>query len=243
MDAADATSRPHRPRPRLPALRRTDRSFSVLLGSLVAIVFVIPPLRSRPEATLLVQIFFTLVFVSGLTATTGRPVVWVVGTAFFTGAIALHWVDFFHPHGGLGLWTAFGRFVSFGLLAGLVGRQVFRDGPITVQRIQGAVAVYLLLGIGWAAVYEVIDGLWPGAFRFAEAPRNGSELATHLAYYSFVTLTTMGYGDITPLHPAARSAAILEALTGQLFPAILIARLVAMELSARERAARPEPPA
>jgi ion channel len=95
---------------------------------------------------------------------------------------------------------------------------------------------YMLIGLTWAGMYEIIHGVWPGAFRFSEpVPERRIDLATSLAYFSFVTLTTMGYGDITPLHPVARSAAILEALVGQLFPAILIARLVSMELAARER--------
>jgi len=218
----------------LARLWSTDRALSVLLGSLVVLIFVIPPLRVRTEATasLLVQIFFTLVFVSGLSATTpGRA----AGTVILAGAIALFWLDYFNPRAGLGVWTVFARLVAVSLLTALVIRQVFREGPITLQRIQGAVAVYLLLGVVWAGIYELIGGIWPGAFRFSEAPRSRSELSASLAYYSFVTLTTMGYGDITPLHPAARSAAILEALTGQLFPAILIARLVAMELAARGR--------
>jgi hypothetical protein len=59
-------------------------------------------------------------------------------------------------------------------------------------------------------VYEIIQGVWPGAFRFSEpVPETRIDLATSLAYYSFVMLTTMGYGDITPLHPVARAAAIL----------------------------------
>jgi hypothetical protein len=87
----------------------------------------------------------------------------------------------------------------------------------------------------WAGVYETIHGIWPDAFRFTDPPQNRTEVTTSLAYYSFVTLTTMGYGDITPVHPTARSAAVVEALVGQLFPAILIARLVAMELATRER--------
>jgi hypothetical protein len=212
----------------------TDRGLSVLLASLVAIIFVLPPFRSRPEATLLVQVFFTLVFASGLsteTSVTAR----VVGTVVFTAAVALHWLDYFDPSAGLAVWTALARLLAVGVLVVLVLRNVFREGPITVQRIQGAVAVYLLLGLMWAGIYETIRGIWPDAFRFADVPRNRAELATSLAYYSFVTLTTMGYGDITPVHPVARSAAILEALTGQLFPAILIARLVAMELTARDR--------
>jgi voltage-gated potassium channel Kch len=63
----------------------------------------------------------------------------------------------------------------------------------------------------------------------------GTRLTHGLAYYSFVTLTTVGYGDITPVHPVARSLAIAEALVGQLYPAILIARLVAMEIESRRR--------
>ena len=186
----------------------TDRSLSVLLGSLVVLIFVVPALRSRPEAPLLVQIFITLVFVSGLSATTPRRAARVVGTLVLTGAITLHWLDYFNPRAGLGAWAALGHLLAVGLRTVLVLRQVFREGPITLQRIQGAVAVYLLLGVAWAGIYELIGGIWPGAFRFSEAPRSRAELTASLAYYSFVTLTTMGYGDITPLHPVARSAAI-----------------------------------
>ena len=220
----------------LAGLWSTDRGLSALLGSLVAIIFVVPALQARPAvATLVVQVLFTLVFVSGLSAVITNRAARVVGIVVFTAAIALHWLDYFNPRAGLGVWTALGRILAVSLLTVLVVRQVFREGPITVQRIQGAVAVYLLLGLTWAGIYQLIGGVWPDAFRFSEAPQSHSELTNALAYYSFVTLTTMGYGDITPLHPVARSAAILEALTGQLFPAILIARLVAMELAARGR--------
>ena len=78
----------------------TDRSLSVLLGSLVVVIFVVPALRSRPEAALLVQIFFTLVFVSGLSATTPSRTARIVGTVVLAGAITLHWLDYFvKPHG------------------------------------------------------------------------------------------------------------------------------------------------
>jgi ion channel len=214
----------------------TDRGLSALLGSLVAIIFVVPLLQSLPAAaTLLVQILFTLVFVSGISTITPSRAARVVGIGIFTAAIALNWLDYVVPQSGLGVLTALGRILAVSLLTVLVVRQVFREGPITVQRIEGAVAVYLLLGLAWGGIYQLIGAVWPDAFRFSEAPRSRPELANALAYYSFVTLTTMGYGDITPVHPAARSAAILEALTGQLFPAILIGRLVAMELAARER--------
>jgi len=219
----------------LASLWSTDRGLSVLLGSLVALIFVMPPLRYRHEATLVVQLFFTMVFVSGLSASTTSGAARAAGMVFFAGAIALHWWDYFNPDVGLGTLAALARVLAVGLLTALVLWHVFREGPITLHRIRGAVAAYLLLGLTWANMYELIQGIWPDAFRFSEAPQGRIELSNSLAYYSFVTLTTMGYGNITPVHPAARSAAILEALTGQLFPAVLIGRLIAMELGGRRR--------
>jgi len=219
----------------LASLWTTDRGFSVLLGSLVALIFVMPPLRSRREATLFMQIFFALAFVSGLSVSTTSRAARLVGTMIFAGAIALYWLDDFNPGVGLETWAALTRVLAVLLLTALALHQVFRAGPITIQRIRGAVAAYLLLGLTWANMYELIHGVWPDAFHFSEAPLSRVDLSTALAYYSFVTLTTVGYGDITPVHPIARSAAILEALAGQLFPAIFIARLVAMEFSTRQR--------
>jgi voltage-gated potassium channel Kch len=112
----------------------------------------------------------------------------------------------------------------------MVLTQVFRQGPITFHRIQGAIAAYLLLGLAWANAYDLIELARPGALRF---PEGGGPTPIRLVYFSFVTLTTVGYGDITPIHPAARSLAIAEALVGQLFPAILIGRLVSMEIASR----------
>jgi hypothetical protein len=115
----------------------------------------------------------------------------------------------------------------------LVLVQVFRDGPVTAHRIQGAVVVYLLVGLIWAAAYEIVFYFDPQAFAFANGVR-GQGFGVHgLVYFSYVTLATLGYGDITPLHPAARSLAVSEAFVGQLYPAILIARLVSLEIESR----------
>jgi voltage-gated potassium channel Kch len=94
-------------------------------------------------------------------------------------------------------------------------------------RIQGAIAVYLLFGIGWAHAYHIAATLQPGSFS-----NSAAELSTvqDWAYYSFVTLTTLGYGDIVPVRQVARNLAITEALAGQLYLAVMLARLVAMEV-------------
>ena len=106
--------------------------------------------------------------------------------------------------------------------------QTLRSGPITLHRIQGAVAAYLLLGVLWAYAYALVEALRPGAF---SGPISGADGPRALLYFSFVTLTTTGYGDVLPVRPAARSLANLEAVTGTLFVAILVARLVSLAVS------------
>ena len=124
--------------------------------------------------------------------------------------------------------------LALSILAVLVLIRVFRAGPITGHRIQGAIAVYLLLGLIWVSAYNLIHQTIPGAFRFPEGELSPLRFKHGLMYFSFVTLTTVGYGDITPAHPLARSLAMAEALVGQLYPAILIGRLVSMELTSRQ---------
>ena len=121
-------------------------------------------------------------------------------------------------------------------MAVVVLTQVFREGTITFNRIQGAIAAYLLLGLFWAFVYELVSLQWPAAFASASpvGVSPNEDLSSRFIYFSLVTLTTMGYGDITPVHPIARSLATMEALLGQLFPAVLLARLVSMELYHRQ---------
>jgi hypothetical protein len=82
----------------------------------------------------------------------------------------------------------------------------------------------------WAFAYDLVILHAPQAFHADELTVQHGPLTPTLIYFSFATLTTVGYRDITPIHPIARSLAMLEAFVGQLFPAILIARLVAMEL-------------
>jgi hypothetical protein len=115
------------------------------------------------------------------------------------------------------------------LMTAVISVQVFRSGVVTVHRILGAVAVYLLLGLIWAQAYQLVWLAHPGAFTGAL----DDAAANPWVYFSIVTLTTTGYGDILPAHASARALANLEALIGQLYPAILLARLVSLEVARR----------
>jgi hypothetical protein len=117
-------------------------------------------------------------------------------------------------------------------LGWVVARAVFGAGAVNYHRVIGAVLLYLLIALTFVALFVFVGLLDPKAFSgivFEDTPA----LASNLIYFSFVTLTTVVYGDIVPVHPVARSLCNLESISGQLFPATLLARLVTLELEQR----------
>ena len=222
-----------RPAP-LAGLWQSDKGLSAMLVFLCLALFVGSPLADTGRAgEFAFDILFSMILVSGVVIVGKRPVLTWLVAALTAATFALRWAGFQSP-GSLSQLAGFALSIAlFSILAALVLVQVFREGPITIYRIQGAVVVYLLAGFAWAAAYEVVYRALPGAFQFAQHVVNEGRISHGLLYFSFVTLTTLGYGDITPVHPAARSLAIGEALVGQLYPAILIARLVSMRIASR----------
>jgi voltage-gated potassium channel Kch len=122
-------------------------------------------------------------------------------------------------------WVQTSTLLALLLLLVIVVVKTFRSGPITTHRIMGGVAAYLLLGVIWAEAYALVEMLHPGSF---QGPVHVADGPRAWLYFSFVTLTTVGYGDVLPVHPLARSLAIFEAVTGSLFLTILLARLVTL---------------
>jgi hypothetical protein len=110
----------------------------------------------------------------------------------------------------------------------IVARTVYAPGRITYHRVVGASLLYLTIGVLFAALYAFLATLMPEAFRGLSMSPHVS-LPTDVVYFSFVTLTTVGYGDVTPLDPLIRSLSNLESIIGQLYPATVLARLVSLE--------------
>jgi hypothetical protein len=117
-------------------------------------------------------------------------------------------------------------------LGAVVGRAVFAPGAVTYHRIVGAVLLYLLIALAFVALFVFVSLLIPKAFSGLVLEDN-TKFASSAIYFSFVTLTTVGYGDIVPIHPIARSLCNLEAICGQLYPATLLARIVTLEVASR----------
>jgi len=130
-----------------------------------------------------------------------------------------------------GLGVLYWSFTGFLILR----RILVHTTEVTSDTINGAICVYLLMGLGWAHGYALLEAVEPGSFDMEghSGLGPGVHAFEHFIGFSFITLTTVGYGNIVPLTPRAEAVAIAESISGQLYLAVLLARLVAMEIASR----------
>ena len=128
-------------------------------------------------------------------------------------------------------------------LGALFVQRATRDGRINLHRIMGACGSFLMLGLLFSQAYRLLALYVPHAFAIGGTPAGASAMDHKYTYFSFITLTSTGFGDVTPIHPYARSLATFEAIVGQLCIAVLIARLIGLEIEWRRerREAAPAP--
>ena len=124
-------------------------------------------------------------------------------------------------------------FVGFAIVA--VIREVLLADRITIHTISGAIVVYLLIGLLWAFMFYLAEGQFPGSFSITQELNPNQDISSalfaDLTYFSLITLTSTGYGDISPIADWSRTLAALEAILGQIFLAVLVAWLVGKFLS------------
>ena len=207
----------------------TDRGLSLLLIILLILIFVVPASGfSEHGGRLVIDALFSLLMLAGVSAISRQRTATIVVSVIAVAGLAIRWLGQFAPSQSMEIAVALSGVVSVATLAYVVLSQVLRAGSVNKHRIMGAIAVYLLFGLAWGEAYLAVERWNPGSF---SAAATVALIPQSWMYYSFVTLTTVGYGDITPVSSLARSLAVLEALTGQLYPAILLARLVALEVN------------
>jgi len=215
----------------------TDNGLTALLVFIILFFIALNPLYDYPFGKVLVLVFFSLLLITGVMTVIDRPVARIIVGGLAAVALIFVWLKHFLPAMLLASVGALASFMCLGLLVALTLTRVFQKGPITFHRVCGAIAAYLLIGAMWASLYQFIHLSRPGAIDFPPQVdvSNAEAVEPHLFYFSFVTLTTLGYGDIVPVHPGARLAALFEALTGQLYPAITLAWLISMEILTRSK--------
>jgi hypothetical protein len=199
------------------------------LGYLV----VITTLNEFNFGKFLSHFFFSLIIVAGVVTTFKQR--WLHGFVIAIAAVILilTWLEGFRPDSVISILNAGLSDIFLGFLLAVVVVQVFKEGPVTGHRLRGAIVVYLLLGAVWSLAYQMVALYSPGAFRFPEGfiTSNPNVLRNLLTYFSYITLSSTGYGDITPVHPVARLLAMFESMVGQLYLAVTLARLVSLAVT------------
>jgi hypothetical protein len=212
-----------------------EHSLSVLLFFLVVEMVLLFPLSRTGRLLGVVNgAVFSVLLLAGLLTVSRRKLVQGLCASFIGVAIVVRWLRLAGVAGLLSWDTLFSALSVAGLV-GVVLWAVYREGPITGHRIRGAIVVYLLLALFFAYVYGFIEIMHAGSFRLPEGePSARLEPLQDFLYFSVVTITTLGYGDITPIDPWARAVVIMEAVIGPLYLTILLARLVTLQLEAKK---------
>jgi hypothetical protein len=213
--------------------RWSDSLLTALTVILMLMLFIFAPLQAIG-----IKLFQVLGFASalgiigGVFLMSGSPtVVAAMLAAFIMASTAA--ISRLNAPSILDVYLLSGALLILGtMLVWVVARAVFSPGRITYHRIIGAILVYLSVALTFVALYSIVGLLVPDAFSGMSFEDNPA-LASKVIYFSFVTLTSTGYGDVFPVHPVARSLCNLETIVGQLYPATLLARLVSLEIEGR----------
>jgi hypothetical protein len=208
-----------------------DHGMSLFLALLCAETFIFGPL-SRAEGHLVSLInggVFSLLLLVGVLVLSFHTVTRLVSLVIVAIAIVLRWGSNLTGSPGLYFWNEIFTLGAAMCFLVLILDGIRHETPVTRHKIMGAVAAYLLMASAFACVYNLIELLIPGSFS-SFAGKGGIQPYQQdtFLYFSISTMTTVGFGDITAIHPLARSLVMLESIVGILYPPVLIGVLVSL---------------
>lgn len=218
------------------ARMKQDPNFSFMLAGMLFTLVIGPVLLEFGvyEPGLTIQAALTITLIVGIWSIVDSRVWFWIGVVLAVGAAGFSIAEFLRPSfytNALGLVTI-ALFCFFSIA--FTFDQIAESGSmkITPNRLIGAVSVYLLIGVGFGVVNMALEVFLPGSFKGLDPAGEGS-VGLDLIYYSFVTMTTLGYGDVTPIRPLAQATAYMGAVAGQFYIAVLVAGLVGGYVSQR----------
>jgi len=203
----------------------SDISLTVFLISIILLNFLIIPISDKFDSgSIIEKSLYLFIIISGASALTENKVFKFLVTAFSVIAFGVWLFNRNHNIHLLNIVDASSQMLFFLILLILILIRVFKGGIFTIERLGGSIAGFLLTANVFTAAYLMMSLIYgEGVFN------TGNINIASLNHFSFITITTVGYGDITPVHPFVRSLSNLEAVIGQLYPAVLIARLISLK--------------
>jgi len=210
-------------------------NFIYLLAALLTFLILSPiaQILFPDSASIIINFTFTLTIVIGVWSLIDDRKWFLFGLGLAAFSFLLSLVEFFYP--SQSIYIASILVLLFFLINSLVLaiKHILFGPRIDTNKIVGSVTIYLLIGIIWALLYGLVEAVIAGSFSGNLLNVGGSQF-WDLIYFSFVTLTTLGYGDILPVNTYSRTLAYMEAIAGQFYIAILVASLVGAHLSERQ---------
>jgi voltage-gated potassium channel len=203
--------------------------FLLLLVSLLALMVLEPLIYDFTRIRFLLNIFLSIILFISIYAVSEKRGTTLIVILLALLKFASTWILDFITHPLLYLLDSISSIIFISFIIVLILKHIFKQNNVTLETIYGAIVVYILIGLMWVFLYSLTELLHPGSFSIEAVLDAESKKA--LYFFSFVTLTTLGYGDITPVSAPSRSLAMLEAIVGQMYIAVLIARLVGMHIS------------
>jgi hypothetical protein len=212
--------------------QKREANFSSLLVGLLLILIGWPAAQEifGEVEGLYVQIAFTGLLIVGLWSFHKSRRWFIAGIIMATASAIAAIVNAFTP-GDLLVFATMVILIAFCAMSLLIAlRQVLLTDDIDWNRLVGAICIYLLLGFMFGLIHILIAWLLPGSYAGVGSPETDAEGVRYI-YYSFVTLTTLGYGDVTPVRPLASAVAYIEAVIGIFYIAILVGTLIGLMMS------------
>jgi len=205
--------------------------FLFLFISMMLMFVLRPFLEGYLSIRYLMGIFFFVIFISAVYAVSQKRSTFIIALLLALLTEALELSGYLTGISSLDVLSDIFAGLLLAYTATIILFYLYREDRITGDMIMGAICVYFLMGLIWSLVFSTLEIFQPGSFQM---PQGRVDPVT-FAYYSYVTLTTLGYGDMTPVSGPARSLALLEAMMGQLYLAVLIARLVGIHIAQSSR--------
>jgi len=208
-------------------------SFHNLLIWLLLYILVSPIFASLPSTDILVSVLMTAVLFSAMYAVNRKSRLFTPAIILMGLTLILFWINVFNLVSFSKPASTLIICIYFGLLSYSMARFIFSARDITPSLISAALCLYLIFGMFWGSLYSLLEHLQPGSFAGGLLTDPGGHVDSlhYFQYFSFVTLTTLGYGDILPQTEIATSFCQVEAIIGQFFMAVLIARFVGIQVA------------
>ena len=207
----------------------------LLLASLIVVLIIAPMFEQFLVNRVIMSLGLNAIFLVVIYAHRRRRNLLIPGILFALISLPLSWSTLFMDHTVLFVANCVLEATFFVVAAGLLLGRVMRRHLATVDSVFGAVCVYLLLGLAWAMLYWGIERVDQTAFDFdarrvIEQPLDGIQVTvlSEFIYFSFVTMSTLGYGDVFPQSPLAQTLAWMQSVTGKFYLAVLVARFVSL---------------